>query len=88
MRNEEARVITPTSGSAPYVLAKHLNIGYSGEIVVPDISFELGQGQAVALIGTNGSGKSTLLKPLLACSLRLEAIYQYSACLPALIHAV
>ncbi len=64
MRNEEARVITPTSGSAPYVLAKHLNIGYSGEIVVPDISFELGQGQAVALIGTNGSGKSTLLKTI------------------------
>ena len=47
-----------------YVLAKHLNIGYSKEVVVPDISFNLKQGQALALIGTNGSGKSTLLKTI------------------------
>jgi ABC-type Mn2+/Zn2+ transport system ATPase subunit len=49
---------------APYVLARHLNIGYSNEVVVADISFELRQGQAIALIGTNGSGKSTLLKTI------------------------
>jgi ABC-type Mn2+/Zn2+ transport system ATPase subunit len=48
----------------PYVRAKHLSIGYPNEVVVADISFEMRQGQAIALIGTNGSGKSTLLKTI------------------------
>lgn len=57
-------VLTASSDGTPYVLAKHLNVGYSNEVVVADISFELRQGQAIALIGTNGSGKSTLLKTI------------------------
>jgi ABC-type Mn2+/Zn2+ transport system ATPase subunit len=47
-----------------YVLANCLNIGYSKEVVVPDINFDVKRGQALALIGTNGSGKSTLLKTI------------------------
>jgi ABC-type Mn2+/Zn2+ transport system ATPase subunit len=54
--------IAARTDGAPYVEARHLSIGYASEVVVGDISFELRQGQAVALIGTNGSGKSTLLK--------------------------
>ncbi|MDO8473651.1 MAG: ATP-binding cassette domain-containing protein, partial [Dehalococcoidia bacterium] len=48
----------------PLVQAKGLNIGYPGEVVVRDMSFNLGSSQALALIGTNGSGKSTLLKTI------------------------
>ena len=55
---------TLSTDGLPYVQAKNLNIGYSKEVVVADISFELRQGQAVALIGTNGSGKSTLLRTI------------------------
>jgi len=55
---------TLSTDGTPYVQANHLSIGYSREVVVGDISFELRQGQAVALIGTNGSGKSTLLKTI------------------------
>jgi ABC-type Mn2+/Zn2+ transport system ATPase subunit len=47
-----------------HIQARHLNIGYSNEIVVLDIGFDLRQGEAIALIGTNGSGKSTLLKTI------------------------
>jgi ABC-type Mn2+/Zn2+ transport system ATPase subunit len=46
------------------ILADHLDIGYSDEIIVRNINFTLKQGQAIALIGTNGSGKSTLLRTL------------------------
>lgn len=46
----------------PYILAHNLNIGYNNEVIVPDISFTLRKGEAIALIGTNGSGKSTLLR--------------------------
>jgi ABC-type Mn2+/Zn2+ transport system ATPase subunit len=51
-------------GSNSYILASDLSIGYSKEVIVPHISFDLGPGQAFALIGTNGSGKSTLLKTI------------------------
>ncbi len=47
-----------------YVLAKNLDIGYQGESIVSNISFELAPGHAIALIGTNGSGKSTLLRTI------------------------
>ena len=47
-----------------YIHARNLNIGYSKELIVRDISFDLEPGQALALIGTNGSGKSTLLKTI------------------------
>ncbi len=52
------------NNGTPYIQAKALSIGYSNEVIVPDISFELRPGEAVALIGTNGSGKSTLLKTI------------------------
>jgi ABC-type Mn2+/Zn2+ transport system ATPase subunit len=51
-------------GTEPYVQAKNLSIGYSGEVVVRDINFVLPPGEAIALIGTNGSGKSTLAKTI------------------------
>jgi len=46
------------------IQANHLSVGYSSEVIVPGIHFELKPGQAIALIGTNGSGKSTLLKTI------------------------
>jgi ABC-type Mn2+/Zn2+ transport system ATPase subunit len=46
------------------VAARGLVIGYDGKPVVENVTFELKEGQAIALIGTNGSGKSTLLKTI------------------------
>ena len=60
----ETEAFTRSTDNTPYVLAEHLSVGYFNEVVVADISFELRQGQAIALIGTNGSGKSTLLKTI------------------------
>jgi ABC-type Mn2+/Zn2+ transport system ATPase subunit len=54
----------PNGTAASYIEARRLAIGYPNEVVVPDISFSLEPGRAMALIGTNGSGKSTLLKTL------------------------
>jgi ABC-type Mn2+/Zn2+ transport system ATPase subunit len=50
--------------SNTYIRARQLNIGYSNQVVVPDVNFDMGPGEALALIGTNGSGKSTLLKTI------------------------
>lgn len=61
---QETRQSALDTDGAPYISAKQLNIGYAKEVIVPDISFDLKRGQALALIGTNGSGKSTLLKTI------------------------
>jgi ABC-type Mn2+/Zn2+ transport system ATPase subunit len=46
------------------VIAHSLDIGYTGEVVVPDVNFTLVCGESLALVGINGSGKSTLLKTI------------------------
>ncbi|MBR1724014.1 MAG: metal ABC transporter ATP-binding protein [Ruminococcus sp.] len=41
------------------------SLGYEGETVVSDISFEVRAGDYLCILGENGSGKSTLVKALL-----------------------
>lgn len=45
--------------------AHNLSFGYEHGLALRDITFSIGAGQLVALIGPNGSGKTTLLKLLL-----------------------
>ncbi|MBR4393254.1 MAG: ABC-F family ATP-binding cassette domain-containing protein [Oscillospiraceae bacterium] len=42
--------------------AKELSVAYSEEPVFENVSFELRQGDRLAVLGANGSGKSSLLK--------------------------
>lgn len=43
---------------------KNVSTGYNGKTVVGNISFDVKEGEALAIIGQNGSGKSTLLKTI------------------------
>jgi len=42
----------------------HLNVWYGATEVLRDVSFEVPEGQVVALLGGNGSGKTTILNAL------------------------
>ncbi len=54
------------------IKVNHLTFAYDRLRVLDDISFEIGQGQLVAVLGPNGAGKSTLFK----CMLRLLHKYK------------
>ncbi len=41
---------------------KRLTGGYSGDPILKDISFQVGEGELFGILGPNGSGKTTLLK--------------------------
>ncbi len=44
--------------------AEHINCGYGGPPVVKDISFQVGEGESLCILGPNGCGKTTLLRGL------------------------
>jgi len=46
------------------VEVESVGVGAGGELLLCPVSFSLGAGQGLALIGTNGSGKTTLLRVL------------------------
>lgn len=78
-------------GSEPILYVEKLTAGYTrGSSVIKDLSFTVGAGEMVGLIGANGAGKSTLLKAvqgLLSGSqgqVVLPAQYAYIPEMPAL----
>ncbi|MBP5791064.1 MAG: ATP-binding cassette domain-containing protein, partial [Kiritimatiellae bacterium] len=44
---------------------ENLAIGYGGKAVSKGVSFSIGKGDYVVVVGPNGCGKTTLLKTLL-----------------------
>ena len=45
----------------PILQVNHLSASYGGIRAIDDITFEVGRGEIVAMLGANGAGKSTLL---------------------------
>jgi iron complex transport system ATP-binding protein len=54
-----------TVAGQPLLSVDGLRFGFAGRHVIDDVSFTVGAGELVVLVGPNGSGKTTLLKSLL-----------------------
>lgn len=52
-------------GNQPVVEVKNLSINLGGRQILQNVSFEVKQGEFVAVLGPNGAGKTTILKLLL-----------------------
>ncbi len=76
-RLESARVVGPTATKAitvrfpdpppsgeTVVVAEHLCKGYGGPPVFEDVTFDLGRGERLLVLGLNGAGKTSLLRIL------------------------
>jgi len=51
--------------SAPMLAVENLSAWYGAARILYDLSFEVGHGEVVALMGRNGAGKSTTLKSVM-----------------------
>ena len=61
---EHGQAFKPTPGAPPLGGKIHSQRGRSYVRAIDDVSFSLGRGDRLALVGHNGSGKSTLLRVL------------------------
>ncbi len=62
--SDELKLVTLKYHSERFAELKNVSIFYNGRIACEGVSFEIRQGDRIALRGKNGSGKSSLLKLL------------------------
>lgn len=56
---------------------KNVSLSYDGKIVLHDLSFSVGEGDYLCIVGENGSGKSTLAKALVSLKSPHEGRIEY-----------
>ena len=49
------------------LMVEHLAAGYGDSRVLFDVTFKVGAGEVVTLLGRNGMGKTTTIKTLSGC---------------------
>ena len=61
-KNENLKIIPLESKKNPLILVNNLQIKYGEKAIFKPISFEVVNGDRIAIIGKNGVGKSSILK--------------------------
>lgn len=62
--SEKPDFLTQTPRPHPLLTVFNLSYQYGDKVALQDVSFQVGAGELVAIMGANGSGKTTLLKNL------------------------
>ena len=62
--------------SSPALEVEHLNAWYGAAQVLYDVTFAVGRGEVVALMGRNGAGKSTTMKAVMGLMPRRDGMVQ------------
>lgn len=64
-RNDALKIITLESRKNPLIIADNFQIKYNDKPIFNNISFEINNGDRIAITGKNGVGKSSILKMIL-----------------------
>ncbi|MBQ9297566.1 MAG: ABC-F type ribosomal protection protein [Clostridia bacterium] len=75
-RNDKLKLIPLTSNKNPLVLINNLQVKYNDKTIFNPISFEVNNGDRVAIIGKNGIGKSSILKLILGEKLQYNGEFK------------
>lgn len=78
-RNETLKIIPLKSNKNPLVLANNLQIKYNEQAIFNPISFEVNNGDRVAIVGKNGIGKSSILKLILGKEIRYKGEFKVAS---------
>ena len=60
-----------------YITCDNLALGYDGRVITEDISFSVGKGDYLCIVGENGAGKSTLMKTILGLNSPMRGTVEY-----------
>ena len=61
-KNDSLKIIPIESRKSPLILANNLQIKYDQKTIFSPVSFEVKNGDRIAIVGKNGVGKSSILK--------------------------
>ena len=75
-KNEPLKIIPLESNKNPLVLANNLQIKYNEQEIFNPISFEVNNGDRVAIAGKNGIGKSSILKLIIGKGLQYNGEFK------------
>ena len=75
-RNDNLKLIPLTTNRNPLVWINNLQIKYNNKEIFNPISFEVNNGDRIAIIGKNGIGKSSILKLLLGEQLQYNGNFK------------
>ena len=75
-RNDKLKIIPITNSRNPIIQLNNLQIKYNDNPIFMPISFEVNDGDRVALIGKNGVGKSSILKLLLGEDIKYNGTFK------------
>ena len=73
-RIDSLKIIPIESNKNPLIIINKLQIKYNEKLIFKPISFEVNNGDRIAIIGKNGVGKSSLLKIILGENLQYDGI--------------
>ncbi len=71
-RNDTLKIIPLTSNKTPLISVNKLQIKYNNELIFKPISFEVNNGDRIAIVGKNGIGKSSVLKLILGQNIQYD----------------